>query len=149
MLKNGRVFGKDYFDEVLARIKEIRASERRFYQKITDIFAQCSFDYDKNSIEAKVFYATVQNKLHWAITNKTAAEIIIERADHQKLHMSLTTWKSAPDGKIVSTDVIVAKNYLSKDEISELNNIVSMFLDYAENQARRQNSCLWTIGHIV
>lgn len=139
MLKNGRQFGKDYFDELLARIKEIRASERRFYQKITDIFAQCSFDYDKDSIEAKQFYATIQNKLHWAITNKTAAEIIAERADHNKPHMGLTTWKDAPDGKIISTDVVIAKNYLSQEEISELNNIVSMFLDYAENQARRQN----------
>lgn len=139
MLKNGRQFGKDYFDELLARIKEIRASERRFYQKITDIFAQCSFDYDKDSIEAKQFYATIQNKLHWAITNKTAAEIIAERADHNKPHMGLTTWKDAPDGKIISTDVVIAKNYLLQEEISELNNIVSMFLDYAENQARRQN----------
>lgn len=139
MLKNGRQFGKDYFDELLARIKEIRASERRFYQKITDIFAQCSYDYDKDSIEAKQFYATIQNKLHWAITNKTAAEIIAERADHNKPHMGLTTWKDAPDGKIISTDVVIAKNYLLQEEISELNNIVSMFLDYAENQARRQN----------
>ena len=139
MLKNGRQFGKDYFDELLARIKEIRASERRFYQKITDIFAQCSFDYDKDSIEAKQFYATIQNKLHWAITNKTAAEIIAERADHNKPHMGLTTWKDAPDGKIINTDVVIAKNYLLQEEISELNNIVSMFLDYAENQARRQN----------
>ncbi|MCB8605260.1 virulence RhuM family protein [Veillonella nakazawae] len=139
MLKNGRQFGKDYFDELLARIKEIRASERRFYQKITDIFAQCSFDYDKDSIEAKQFYATVQNKLHWAITNKTAAEIIAERADHNKPHMGLATWKTAPDGKIISTDVVIAKNYLLQEELSELNNIVSMFLDYAENQARRQN----------
>lgn len=139
MLKNGRHFGKDYFDELLARIKEIRASERRFYQKITDIFAQCSFDYDKDSIEAKQFYATVQNKLHWAITNKTAAEIIADRADHNKPHMGLTTWKDAPDGKIISTDVVIAKNYLLQEEISALNNIVSMFLDYAENQARRQN----------
>ena len=139
MLKNGRQFGKDYFDELLARIKEIRASERRFYQKITDIFAQCSFDYDKDSIEAKQFYATIQNKLHWAITNKTAAEIIAERADHNKPHMGLTTWKDAPEGKIISTDVVIAKNYLLQEEISELNNIVSMFLDYAENQARRQN----------
>ena len=139
MLKNGRQFGKDYFDELLARIKEIRASERRFYQKITDIFAQCSFDYDKDSIEAKQFYATVQNKLHWAITNKTAAEIIADRADHNKPHMGLTTWKDAPGGKIISTDVVIAKNYLLQEEISELNNIVSMFLDYAENQAKRQN----------
>lgn len=138
LLKNGRQFGKDYFDELLARIKEIRASERRFYQKITDIFAQCSFDYDKNSIEAKAFYATVQNKLHWAISRMTAAEIIANRANHIKPNMGLTTWKSAPEGKIISTDVTVAKNYLSQEELEELNNIVVMFLDYAENQARRQ-----------
>ena len=138
MLKNGRQFGKDYFDELLARIKEIRASERRFYQKITDIFAQCSFDYDKNSIEAQQFYATVQNKLHWAITKMTAAEIIYNRVNHTKPHMGLTTWKSAPNGKILSTDVTVAKNYLSKEELEKLNNIVVMFLDYAENQANRQ-----------
>lgn len=138
MLKNGRQFGKDYFDELLARIKEIRVSERRFYQKITDIFAQCSFDYDKNSIEAKQFYATVQNKLHWAISKMTAAEIIADRANHTKPHMGLTTWKSAPDGKIISTDVTIAKNYLSQEELEELNSIVVMFLDYAENQAKRQ-----------
>lgn len=138
MLKNGRQFGRDYFDELLARIKEIRASERRFYQKITDIFAQCSFDYDKDSLEAKQFYATVQNKLHWAISKMTAAEIIADRANHTKPHMGLTTWKSAPDGKIISTDVTIAKNYLTQEELEELNNIVVMFLDYAENQARRQ-----------
>ena len=138
-LKQGEQFGHDYFKDLLEDIREIRASERRFYQKITDIFAQCSYDYDKDSIEAKQFYATVQNKLHWAITNKTAAEIIADRADHNKPHMGLTTWKTAPDGKIISTDVVIAKNYLLQEEISELNNIVSMFLDYAENQARRKN----------
>ena len=138
LLKNGRQFGQDYFDELLARIKELRASARRFYQKITDIFAQCSFDYDKDSHEAHQFYATVQNKLHWAIAKMTAAELIAERADHTKPHMGLTTWKSSPDGKILSTDVTIAKNYLSQEELEELNNIVVMFLDYAENQARRK-----------
>lgn len=137
LLKNGRQFGKDYFDELLERIREIRASERRFYQKITDIFAQCSFDYDKDSREAQHFYATVQNKLHWAITKHTAAEIIYNRADHQKPHMGLTTWKNAPAGKILQSDVTTAKNYLTELELKELNRIVTMFLDYAENQAER------------
>lgn len=140
LLKNGRQFGKDYFDELLERIREIRASERRFYQKITDIFSQCSFDYDKDSLEAQRFYATVQNKLHWAITKHTAAEIIYDRADHQKPHMGLTTWKNAPDGKILQSDVITAKNYLTESELKELNRIVTMFLDYAENQAERHIS---------
>lgn len=138
LLKNGRQFGKDYFDELLERIREIRASERRFYQKITDIFSQCSYDYDKNSQEAQLFYSTVQNKLHWAITNHTAAEIIHERANHQKPHMGLTTWKNMPDGKILQSDVITAKNYLTESELRELNRVVTMFLDYAENQAERQ-----------
>lgn len=138
LLKNGRQFGKDYFDELLERIREIRASERRFYQKITDIFSQCSYDYDKNSQEAQLFYSTVQNKLHWAITNHTAAEIIHERANHQKPHMGLTTWKNMPDGKILQSDVITAKNYLTESELRKLNRIVTMFLDYAENQAERQ-----------
>lgn len=114
MLKNGRQFGRDYFDELLARIKEIHASEHRFYQKITDIFAQCSFDYDKDSLEAKQFYATVQNKLHWATSEMTAAEIIADHANHTKPHMGLTTWKSTPNGKIISTDVTIAKNYLTQ-----------------------------------
>ncbi len=137
LLKNGQQFGKDYFDELLERIREIRASERRFYQKITDIFAQCSFDYDKDSREAQHFYATVQNKLHWAITKHTAAEIIYDRANHQKPHMGLTTWKNAPDGKILQSDVTTAKNYLTEYELKELNRVVTMFLDYAENQAER------------
>lgn len=137
LLKNGTRFGKDYFDELLERIKEIRASERRFYQKITDIYAQCSYDYDKNAEITHKFYATVQNKLHWAITKHTAAEIINERADSTKDHMGLTTWKNSPDGKILKKDVTVAKNYLTKEELSELNNVVNMYLDYAENQARR------------
>jgi hypothetical protein len=137
LLKNGTRFGKDYFDELLERIKEIRASERRFYQKITDIFAQCSYDYNKDAEITRKFYATVQNKLHWAITKHTAPEIIASRADSTKENMGLTTWKKAPTGKIGKSDIKVAKNYLSKDEISELNNIVNMYLDYAENQARR------------
>ena len=137
MLKNGRQFGKDYFDELLERIREIRASERRFYQKITDIFAQCSHDYNASSPEAQQFYATVQNKLHWAITGQTAAEIIYNRAHHEKAHMGLTTWKNAPSGKILQSDVTTAKNYLTETELKELNRIVNMFLDYAENQAER------------
>ena len=137
-LKNGVHFGKDYFDELLERIREIRASERRFYQKITDIYAECSIDYDKNSQVTKTFYATVQNKLHWAITGHTAAEIIKERANASKPNMGLTTWKRSPDGKILKSDVSVAKNYLSEKELKELNRIVNMYLDYAELQASRQ-----------
>lgn len=137
-LKNGSNFGKDYFDELLERIREIRASERRFYQKITDIYKECSIDYSKDSEVTKKFYAEVQNKLHWAITGKTAAEIIVNRADAKKSHMGLTTWKHAPEGKILKSDVKIAKNYLKEDEISELNRLVNMFLDYAENQAKKQ-----------
>jgi hypothetical protein len=137
-LKQGsRVFGKDYFDELLERIREIRASERRFYQKITDIYA-LSADYDKDAPVTKDFFATVQNKLHWAITGKTAAEIIYTGADASKLYMGLTTWKNAPDGKILKSDVAVAKNYLSEAHIKELNRIVSAYLDLAENRAQRQ-----------
>ena len=137
MLKNGRAFGKDYFDELLQRIREIRASERRFYQKITDIYSQCSADYDPNSPVTRQFYTTVQNKLHWAITGNTAAEIIASRASAKKKNMGLTSWKNAPHGKILKTDVCVAKNYLDEHEIKELERIVSMYLDYAENQAER------------
>jgi hypothetical protein len=137
LLKNGTRFGKDYFDELLEKIREIRASERRFYQKITDIYAQCSFDYNKDAEITRTFYATVKNKLHWAITHHTAAEIISERADSTKKNMGLTTWKNAPEGKILKTDTDVAKNYLSPEEIKELNRIVNMYLDYAENQAER------------
>ena len=137
-LKQGPRFGKDYFDELLERIREIRASERRFYQKITDIYAQCSIDYDPRAEITQTFYKTVQNKLHWAITGHTAAELIAQRADATKPNMGLTTWKNAPKGKIQKTDVTVAKNYLSEKEISDLNRIVSMYLDYAENQASRQ-----------
>ena len=136
LLKNGPKFGKDYFDELLVKIKEIRASERRFYQKITDIYKECSFDYDKNSETTKEFYKNVQNKLHFAITGMTASEIIYNRVDSKKENMGLTTWKNAPDGKILETDVTIAKNYLSKEEIKELNNLVSMYLDYAERQVK-------------
>ena len=137
LLKNGTRFGRDYFDELLEKIREIRASERRFYQKITDIYAQCSFDYNKDAEITRTFYATIQNKLHWAITHHTAAEIISERAESSKKNMGLTTWKNAPEGKILKSDTGVAKNYLSQEEISELNRIVNMYLDYAENQANR------------
>lgn len=137
MLKNGKPFGQDYFDELLERIKEIRASERRFYQKITDIYAQCSYDYDKDSPITKTFFKTVQNKLLFAITGHTAPEIITERADSTKNHMGLTTWKNAPDGKILKSDVTISKNYLEQKELSSLNDIVNMYLDYAENQAKR------------
>ena len=135
-LKQGGKFGKDYFDELLERIREIRASERRFYQKITDIYA-LSVDYDKNAPATKDFFATVQNKLHWAITGKTAAEIIYTSADATKLCMGLTSWKQAPDGKILKSDTTVAKNYLSEAHIKELNRIVSAYLDLAENRAAR------------
>jgi len=139
-LKQGkRLFGKDYFDELLERIREIRASERRFYQKITDIYSQCSIDYDKNSDITKNFYKTVQNKLHWSITGHTAAELIKERADSDKPHMGLKTWKNSPEGKVLKSDVTVAKNYLNEKELKDLNRIVTMYLDYAENQAEKQN----------
>jgi len=137
-LKQGKRFGVDYFDELLERIREIRASERRFYQKITDIYQQCSIDYDKDAEITLLFFKTVQNKLHWAITGKTAAEIIAERAKATKPHMGLTTWKNAPKGKIHKSDVSIAKNYLEENEIKGLERIVSMYLDYAENQAARQ-----------
>ncbi len=136
-LKQGKRFGKDYFDELLERIREIRASERRFYQKITDIYA-LSADYDKDAPHTKEFFATVQNKFHWAITGKTAAEIIYASADATKLYMGLTSWKQAPDGKILKSDVTVAKNFLSEAHIKELNQIISAYLDLAENRAQRQ-----------
>ncbi|MGB8192765.1 MAG: virulence RhuM family protein [Chitinophagaceae bacterium] len=137
-LKYGSRFGKDYFDELLERIREIRASERRFYLKITDIYEQCSIDYSKDSETTYTFFKTVQNKLHWAITGKTAAQIIAERADANKANMGLQTFKNAPHGKILKSDIAVAKNYLSENEIKELERIVSMYLDYAENQAARR-----------
>lgn len=137
MLKNGKPFGKDYFDELLERIREIRNSERRLYQKIGDIFEQCSADYSKNAEETKLFYKMVQNKLHFAITGNTAAEIIYNRADKDKDFMGLTNWKNSPDGKILKSDVSIAKNYLAEKEIGDLNLLVSAFLDLAEFQARR------------
>lgn len=137
MLKNGKAFGKDYFEGLLERIREIRSSERRFYQKITDIYS-LSANYEKESAETKTFFATVQNKLHWAITGKTAAEIIYTEADATKIYMGLSTWKDAPDGKIQKSDVSVAKNYLNDAHLQELNRIVSAYLDLAENYAKRQ-----------
>ncbi len=135
-----KIFGKDYFDEQLARIRDIRSSERRFYQKITDIYSQCSIDYDATSQETKEFFATMQNKLHFAITKKTAAEIIHSRADSTKPNMGLTNWKNSPTGKIRKHDITIAKNYLDQDEIDGLNRIVSMYLDYAENQAKKHRA---------
>lgn len=135
MLKNGRPFGKDYFDELLERIREIRASERRAYQKIADVFEQCSFDYDKKSETTKAFYSFVQNKLHYAVTGQTAAELIYSRADATQPTMGLTTWGASPDGKILKRDVTVAKNYLNEKEMSRLNRLVTMFIDYAELMA--------------
>lgn len=135
-MKQGKHFGQDYFDELLERIREIRASERRFYQKITDLYA-LSTDYDPQSPQTKEFFGMVQNKLHWAITGKTAAEIIYTEADASKLYMGLKTWKDAPDGKIQKSDVAIAKNYLAHQHIQELNRIVSAYLDLAENNAQR------------
>ncbi len=136
-LKQGPSFGQDYFDELLERIREIRASERRFYQKVTDLYA-LAVDYDKTAPITKEFFASVQNKLHWAITGLTAAEIVYGSADASKPHMGLTTWKNAPDGKILKADVSIAKNYLSEAHVQELNRIVSAYLDLAENRAHRQ-----------
>ena len=135
--QGGQVFGKDYFEELLERIREIRASERRFYQKITDIFSQCSVDYDAKSELTANFYKTVQNKLHWAITGNTAAEIIDKRADVAKPNMGLMTWKNSLDGKILKSDTEIAKNYLSEKEIRELNRLVELYLNFAELQAER------------
>ena len=135
-LINGRIFDDDYFDHLISEIQEIRASERRFYQKITDLYATAA-DYNKDSIITKTFFATVQNKMHYAVHHSTAAELIMERANHKSLNMGLTTWKNAPNGKIVKADVSIAKNYLKDQELSELNEIVTMYLDYAMRQARR------------
>lgn len=138
-LKNpNNIFGKDYFEEQLARIRDIRSSERRFYQKITDIYSQCSADYDRNSEETKLFFSTVQNKLHWAISRQTAAEIICSRADSTKQNMGLTSWKNSPKGRIRKLDVSIAKNYLNEEELNILNRIVSLYLDYAELQANNR-----------
>ena len=131
-----QIFDEDYFDHLISEIQEIRASERRFYQKITDIYAT-AVDYSLDSQITKDFFATVQNKMHYAVHGNTAAEVIVGRADHTKEHMGLTTWKNAPKGKIVKADVSIAKNYLSHDEMQELNEIVTMYLDYATRQARR------------
>lgn len=134
--QGGQAFGKDYFEELLERIREIRASERRFYQKITDLYSLAA-DYDNNAPITREFFASVQNKLHWAITGKTAAEMIYDAADAQLPHMGLATWKQAPEGKVLKSDVTVAKNYLNEAHIRELNRIVSAYLDLAENNARR------------
>ena len=137
-LKQGKHFGQDYFDDLLERIREIRTSERRYYQKITDVYAECSADYDPKSETTKLFFKMVQNMMHWAVTHQTAAEIIYNRADAEMPHMGLTTWKNAPDGRVQRSDTIVAKNYLSDNEVSDLNLISNAFLDLAENRANRQ-----------
>lgn len=134
-LKNGRTFGQDYFDELLERIREIRASERRAYQKIADVFEQCSSDYRRDGEETQLFYKVVQNHLHFATTGKTAAEIVHDRADAQKPFMGLTTWKNAPHGKVLKSDVTIAKNYLNQVESDKLNRLVTMFIDFAEMRA--------------
>ena len=134
-LKNGRAFGQDYFDELLERIREIRASERRAYQKIADVFEQCSSDYRRDSEETQLFYKVVQNHLHFATTGKTAAEIVHERADAEKPFMGLTTWRNAPHGKVLKGDVTIAKNYLNQAEGDKLNRLVGMFIDFAEMRA--------------
>lgn len=140
-LKQGEtVFGKDYFRELLERVRSIRASERRIWQQITDIFAECCIDYDKSSDVTKKFYATVQNKFHYAITGQTAAEIIYNRADHEKDHMGLTTWKNAPDGRVLKSDVTVAKNYLDEKQIRQLERAVSGYFDYIEDLIERENT---------
>ena len=135
-LKKGHMFTDEYFERQLQQIREIRLSERKFYQKVTDLYAT-AFDYDKDAKTTRLFFQTVQNKMHYAVHGNTAAEVIVARADHNKEHMGLTSWKNAPDGKIVKTDVTIAKNYLAKEEITELNEIVTMYLDYATRQARR------------
>lgn len=135
-LENGQIFDEEYFEHLLDEIREIRASERRFYQKITDIYAT-AVDYSKDAVITKKFFTTVQNKLHYAIHGHTATEVFVERADHEKERMGLTTWKNAPAGKIVKSDVSIAKNYLSQSELQNLNQFVSMYLDYAERQAKK------------
>lgn len=140
-LKQGTaVFGKDYFRELLERVRSIRASERRIWQQITDIYAECSTDYDKNSPTTHDFYAMIQNRFHYAITGQTAAEIIYSKADHTKDHMGLTTWKNAPDGRVLKSDVNIAKNYLQEKEIRQLERTVSSYFDYIENQIERHNA---------
>lgn len=140
-LKQGQtIFGKDYFKELLQRIRSIRTSERRIYQQVTDIFAECSIDYDKNSEITKHFYAMVQNKFHFAITGKTAAEIVFKTADSKKEHMGLSTWNNAPDGRVLKSDVIVAKNYLQENEIKQLERTVTGYFDYIEGLIERENT---------
>lgn len=136
-IENGQIFDEEYFEHLLDEIREIRASERKFYQKITDIYAT-AVDYSKDAVTTKEFFKAVQNKLHYAIHGHTAAEVIVDRADHRKEYMGLTTWKNAPDGKIVKSDVSIAKNYLSQSELQDLNQFVSMYLDYAERQAKKR-----------
>ena len=136
-LKGKNPFGADYFEELLDRIREIRTSERRYYQKITDIYAECSSDYDPKSEITKTFYKTVQNMMHYAVTHQTAAEIVYDRADAEKPHMGLMTWKNAPDGRVIKSDVTIAKNYLSEKEVDELNLLTTAFLEIAERRARR------------
>ncbi len=140
LLKNGPKFGKDYFKELLERIRSIRTSERRIWQQITDIFAECSIDYDKDSEITHNFYAMVQNKFHYAITGSTAAEIIYQQADHTKEHMGLTTWKNSPDGRILKSDVMIAKNYLDEKQIKRLERTVSGYFDYIEDLVERENT---------
>lgn len=140
ILKNGKAFGKDYFRELLERVRSIRASERRIWQQITDIFAECSIDYDSNSIITRNFYATIQNKFHYAITGKTAAEIIYEKSDASKENMGLTTWKYAPSGRILKNDYTIAKNYLSEKEIRSLERNISSYFDYIEDLIERENT---------
>ena len=137
-LKQGKHFGKDYFDDLLERIREIRTSERRYYQKITDVYAECSADYDAKAETTKLFFKMVQNMMHWAVTHQTAAEIIYTRADAEMPHMGLTTWKNAPDGRVQKSDTIIAKNYLSDKEVTSLNRLSNAFLDVAEDRADRQ-----------
>lgn len=140
LLKNGPKFGKDYFRELLERIRSIRTSERRIWQQITDIFAECSIDYDKNSEITHNFYAMIQNKFHFAITGNTAAEIIYNKADHKKQNMGLTTWKNSPDGRILKSDVMIAKNYLEEKQIKRLERAVTGFFDYIEDLVERENT---------
>jgi hypothetical protein len=147
-LKQGQtIFGKDYFKELLQRIRSIRTSERRIYQQVTDIFAECSIDYDKNSEITKHFYAMVQNKFHFAITGKTAAEIVFKTADSKKEHMGLSTWNNAPDGRVLKSDVIVAKNYLQENEIKQLERTVTGYFDYIEGLIERENT--FTMEHLA
>lgn len=143
-LKNGRYFGKDYFDELLERVRSIRASERRIYQKITDIFAECSIDYDKHSETTKHFYATVQNKFHYAISGSTAAEIIYRKADISQPYMGLQTWKNSPNGRILKSDTVIAKNYLPEDEIKRLERAISGYFDYIERLIENRTTLTMT-----